>query len=94
MINNDFALVLLDVQMPVMDGFETAELMSGSDKTKNIPIIFLTALNKEEKYIVRGGYNSGAVDYLLKPINPEILRQKVKIFKKTIRTEFYYKNPG
>jgi signal transduction histidine kinase len=80
MLKDQFALVLLDVQMPGMDGFETAELMGGHAKTKNTPIIFLTALSKEDKYIEKG-YISGAVDYILKPINPDILRQKVKIFK-------------
>jgi len=81
MVNQEFALVLLDVQMPGMDGFETAELMSGSSRTKNTPIIFLTALSKEEEYIQRG-YSSGAVDYILKPISPDIIRHKVTIFKK------------
>lgn len=81
MIKNEFALVLLDVQMPVMDGFETAKLMSGNAKTKNTPIIFLTALSKEEKYIQKG-YQSGAVDYILKPINSDIIKQKVTIFKR------------
>jgi len=81
MINNEFALVLLDVQMPEMDGFETAQLMCGSEKTKNTPIIFLTALNKEDKFVEKG-YNCGAVDYILKPVNSEILKHKVIIFKK------------
>ena len=75
----DFALVLLDVQMPDIDGFETAELMRGNDATKHIPIIFLTAISKEEKHIFKG-YESGAVDYLFKPLEPEILTSKVKVF--------------
>lgn len=79
MLDFDFALVLLDVQMPGMDGFETAELMRGSEKTKHVPIIFVTALSKDQKYVFRG-YESGAVDYLFKPLEPEILKSKVKIF--------------
>ncbi len=79
MFDYDFALVLLDVQMPGMDGFETAELMRGSEKTRHIPIIFITAINKEKKHIFRG-YDAGAVDYLFKPIEPEILQSKVSVF--------------
>jgi signal transduction histidine kinase len=79
LLEHDFALVLLDVQMPEMDGFETAELMRGSEKTKHIPIIFLTAISKERKHIFKG-YESGAVDYLFKPLDPEILQSKVKVF--------------
>ncbi|HIJ57589.1 MAG TPA: response regulator [Deltaproteobacteria bacterium] len=75
----DFALVILDVQMPGMDGFETAELMRSVNETKHIPIIFATAISKEQKNIFKG-YESGAVDYLFKPIEPEILRSKVTIF--------------
>lgn len=78
-LEHDFALVLLDVQMPVMNGFETAELLRGVEKTKHIPIIFITAINKEDKFIFKG-YQSGAVDYLFKPLHPEILKSKVKIF--------------
>ncbi|MBI2567699.1 MAG: response regulator [Candidatus Schekmanbacteria bacterium] len=75
----DFALVLLDVQMPEMDGFETAELMRGLERTRNIPIIFVTALSKEKKHIFRG-YEAGAVDYLFKPLDPDVLRSKVRVF--------------
>ena len=78
-VENDFALVLLDVQMPEMDGFETAELIHGTKDTEEIPIIFLTAINKEGKHISRG-YKAGAVDYLFKPVDPAILRSKVRIF--------------
>ena len=78
-LGNDFALVLLDVQMPGMDGFEIAELMRGIEKTKNIPIIFVTAISKEQKHIFKG-YEAGAVDYLFKPLEPEILKSKVKVF--------------
>ena len=75
----DFALILLDVQMPDMDGFETAELMRGDEKTKHIPIIFVTAISKEPRYIFRG-YESGAVDYLFKPLDPVILQSKINVF--------------
>jgi two-component system, sensor histidine kinase and response regulator len=79
MFDFNFALVLLDVQMPGMDGFETAELMRSSHKTRHIPIIFITAISKEKKHIFRG-YDTGAVDYLFKPIEPEILQSKVNVF--------------
>jgi len=75
----DFALILLDVQMPDMDGFETAELIRGNEETKHIPIIFVTAISKEQKYIFKG-YDKGAVDYLFKPLDPDILKSKVNIF--------------
>lgn len=79
MLQEDFCLVILDVQMPEMNGFEVAKLMRGMEKTKHIPIIFVTALSREEKNIFEG-YKSGAVDYLLKPIVPDILRSKVDVF--------------
>ncbi len=79
MLELDFALVLMDVQMPEMDGFETAELMRGSERTRHVPIIFVSAINKDQFNIFKG-YESGAVDYLLKPINPEILKSKVDVF--------------
>ena len=75
----DFALILLDVQMPDMDGFETAELIRGNEETKHIPIIFVTAISKEQKYVFKG-YDKGAVDYLFKPLDPDILKSKVNIF--------------
>jgi two-component system, sensor histidine kinase and response regulator len=78
-LDYEFALVLLDVQMPGMDGFETAELMRGSEKTRHIPIIFITAINKEKKHIFRG-YDAGAVDYIFKPFEPDILQGKVNVF--------------
>ncbi|NVL90811.1 MAG: diguanylate cyclase [Desulfobacterales bacterium] len=78
-IEHEFALVLLDVQMPEMDGFETAELMRGNKETKHIPIIFVTAINKEQEHVFRG-YETGAVDYLFKPLDPDILRSKVNTF--------------
>ncbi|MCF8128310.1 MAG: EAL domain-containing protein [Deltaproteobacteria bacterium] len=78
-LHNDFAVALLDVQMPEMDGFELASLMRDHDLTQHIPIIFLTAISKEEKHIFEG-YEKGAVDYLFKPIDPQILLSKVKTF--------------
>lgn len=79
MLEYDFAVVLLDVQMPEMDGFETAMLMKGSERTKEVPIIFVTAISKEQWCIFKG-YEVGAVDYLFKPIEPLILKSKVKVF--------------
>ena len=78
-LEHHFALILLDVQMPGMDGFEVAELMRGSEKTRHIPIIFVTAISKEETHVFTG-YEKGAVDYLFKPLDPIILRSKVNIF--------------
>ena len=79
MIAHDFAVLLLDVQMPEMDGFETAELIRGSNRTRQVPIIFVTAISKDQKHIFRG-YETGAVDYLMKPIEPEIIKGKVRVF--------------
>lgn len=79
LLENQIDIVLLDVQMPNMNGFEVAELMRGNARTKDIPIIFVTAINKEEKYIFRG-YELGAVDYIYKPVNNEILKSKVNVF--------------
>ena len=76
---HDFSSVLLDVQMPEMDGFETAELMRQNESSKHVPIIFVTAISKEEKQVFKG-YDSGAVDYLFKPVDPHVLQGKVKIF--------------
>jgi signal transduction histidine kinase len=79
-LKHDFALVLMDVQMPEMDGFETAELMRANPKTCHLPIIFITAGMKDMNYQFRG-YDAGAVDYLTKPIEPIVLRSKVSIFR-------------
>ncbi len=80
LLHHDIALVLLDVQMPNMDGFEVADLMRASKKTKEIPIIFITAISTDEKHIYQG-YASGAVDYICKPIiEPQILLSKVNTF--------------
>ncbi|HEM48695.1 MAG TPA: response regulator [Caldithrix sp.] len=78
LLKNDVDVILLDVQMPGMDGFETAKLIRGTQKTRNIPIIFVTAISKEEKHIFKG-YESGAIDYLFKPLEPVIVQNKVKI---------------
>lgn len=78
-LKQDFALVLLDVQMPDMDGFETAELMRSNPKTRHLPIIFVTAGMKDMSCQFKG-YDAGAVDYLMKPLEPVILRGKVKVF--------------
>ncbi len=85
-LTHEFALILLDVQMPEMDGYETANLLQGIEKTKDIPVIFITALSKEKEYIFRG-YESGAVDYLPKPIDPVILKTKVRIFVELYRSK-------
>lgn len=77
--NHDFAVALLDVMMPGMDGFELAETLRESSKTRNIPIIFITAISKEQRNVFHG-YELGAVDYLFKPVEPEILRSKVNTF--------------
>jgi len=79
LLEYDFALVLMDVQMPGMDGFETAEIMRSNEKTKQIPIIFVTAISKQRNHIFRG-YQAGAVDYLYKPLDLEILKSKIKAF--------------
>ncbi|WP_415327607.1 response regulator [Chryseobacterium sp. MMS23-Vi53] len=78
-LKNDYALIILDVQMPDMDGFEVAETLAGYSKTKEVPIIFLSAVNTEKKFITKG-YASGGKDYVTKPVDPEILLLKVKTF--------------
>jgi len=80
-LQKNYSLIILDVQMPGMDGFEVAETLAGSSRTKDIPIIFLSAINKEKKYITKG-YESGGVDYITKPADPELLILKVKSFLK------------
>lgn len=84
--DQDFAIILMDVQMPLMDGFETAELIRESDKLKHVPIIFLTANMDTPDYIFKG-YQAGAVDYMIKPLSAEILQAKVMVF-----AELYKKN--
>ena len=79
LLNQDFAVILLDVQMPGMNGFETAALIRERERSRYTPIIFLTAINRSETHVSRG-YSLGAVDYLFKPIEPEILISKVAAF--------------
>jgi PAS domain S-box-containing protein len=79
LLESDFALILMDVQMPGIDGIQTAKLIKERPRNRHIPIIFLTAIHKDPAYIFRG-YKEGAVDYLLKPFDPEILRAKVSVF--------------
>ncbi|MEP6493466.1 MAG: ATP-binding protein [bacterium] len=79
LLERDFAVILLDVQMPGMNGFETARMIKSRERTKFIPIIFLTAISKEAAYVFKG-YSVGAVDYMFKPFQPEILRSKVSVF--------------
>jgi len=79
MLDEDFACVLLDVQMPDMDGFETASLIRGRERSKHTPIIFVTAMYTTETHASLG-YNIGAVDYIFKPVMPDVLRAKVQVF--------------
>jgi PAS domain S-box-containing protein len=79
LLHHDVAVILLDVQMPVLDGFETATLIKKRERTRHIPIIFVTAISKDEEHVFRG-YSAGAVDYVFKPFSPEVLRSKVAVF--------------
>jgi signal transduction histidine kinase len=79
LLQDEFAVILLDVQMPEMDGFETAALIRAREKTRHTPLIFLTAINKSESHVSRG-YSTGAVDYVFKPFVPETLKSKVATF--------------
>ena len=79
LLQHDFALAILDVQMPGMNGFELAELMRGTEKTRHIPIIFVTAAGEDSNYAFQG-YEAGAVDFLYKPLDMEAVRSKVSIF--------------
>lgn len=78
-LRQSYALIILDVQMPGMDGFEVAEAISGYSKARDIPILFLSAVNTDKKFITKG-YGSGGMDYITKPIDPDILLLKVKTF--------------
>ncbi|HVF78914.1 MAG TPA: SpoIIE family protein phosphatase [Solirubrobacteraceae bacterium] len=79
MLQGEFAAILLDVQMPGLDGFETAELIRARERTRSVPIIFVTAISKAPENVFRG-YGAGAVDYLFKPVDPVVLRSKVEVF--------------
>jgi PAS domain S-box-containing protein len=79
LLKGDFAVILLDVYMPGMDGYETAQMIRQRDQSKRIPIIFLSAVNKENEHLMRG-YAMGAVDYVFKPVEPVVLRSKVAVF--------------
>ncbi|MEG5172715.1 response regulator [Microcoleus sp. B3-D7] len=79
LLNEDFAVILLDVQMPGMDGFETATLIRSRDRSRATPIIFITAFSSNDTHVFKG-YSLGAVDYLFKPLEPEILTSKVQVF--------------
>ena len=78
-LGEEFAAILLDVQMPGMNGFEVAEIIKSRERSRTIPIIFLSAINKEDAYVFKG-YSMGAVDYVFKPFNPDVLRSKVAVF--------------
>ena len=80
-LKNSYSVIIMDVQMPGMDGFEVAEAISGFSKAKDTPIIFLSAVNKEKRFITKG-YSSGGIDYLTKPVDTDILLLKVKTFYK------------
>ena len=86
LLRHDIAVILLDVQMPELDGFETAALIKQRERTSHVPIIFVTAISKDEEQVFRG-YSVGAVDYVFKPFNPAVLRSKVAVF-----IELYDKN--
>jgi two-component system, sporulation sensor kinase E len=81
MLKHDFAVILLDVQMPGLNGFETAKLIKARERTKNIPIIFITAISQEMEH-VHQGYSVGAIDYIFKPFQPETLKKKIEQFVK------------
>jgi CheY-like chemotaxis protein len=82
--DTDFALILMDVKMPVMDGYETASLIYEREKLQHIPIMFITAINYGDEHAFKG-YQSGGIDYIFKPLNPEVLCVKVALFAR------YYK---
>ncbi len=92
-LNHDFSLLILDVQMPNMDGYELAELIRSEDKNRSLPIVFLSAVFSDEFHVFKG-YKSGAVDFITKPFNPEILLFKVNTFLELAkqRAEIYARN--
>src|ERR687884_1601831 len=90
LLEQEFAVILLDVQLPELDGFETATLIRQRDKSRDTPIIFLTALNQSEMHVYRG-YELGAVDYIFKPLNADVLRAKVSVFVELFRKREQFK---
>lgn len=83
-LKTEFSLIILDVQMPGMDGYEVAETLGGYSKSKSVPILFLSAVNMDKKFITKG-YTSGGVDYVTKPFDPDILLLKIKTFTRLYR---------
>ena len=79
LLKGEFSVILLDVYMPGMDGYETAQMIRSREQTKRIPIVFLSAVNKESAHLLRG-YSMGAVDYVFKPVDPVVLKSKVAVF--------------
>lgn len=86
LIEDEFAVILLDINMPEMDGYETATLIRERAKTRTLPIMFVTAYDKGEPFVLEG-YSKGAVDYILKPFNPEILKSKVSVYVDLFRAK-------
>ena len=84
LLEHEFSLAILDVQMPGMNGFELAELMRGTEKTRHIPIVFVTAAGKESNYAFKG-YETGAVDFLYKPLDVQAVQSKVNVFVELYR---------
>ncbi|MCJ7538960.1 MAG: response regulator, partial [Desulfobacterales bacterium] len=78
-LNHEFALAILDVQMPGMDGYELAEFIRAAEKTRHVPIIFMSAVYSDDYYVFKG-YDAGGVDYMVKPYNPAVLLSKVNVF--------------
>jgi len=85
LLNEQIDIILMDIQMPTMDGFETAKFIRNNDKTKDIPILYITAANRNEKINIEG-YQRGAIDVIYKPINKDILKIKIGLFKEMIKT--------
>jgi len=90
-LKKNYSLIIMDVQMPGMDGFEVVEILAGSNRTKDIPVIFLSAVNTEKRFISRG-YETGGVDYVTKPVDPDLLLLKVKSFLKLYEQQQELKN--
>lgn len=86
LLDDEFAVILMDVQMPEMNGFDTAEIIKTRDKSRDIPIIFMSAISQDEHYVYQG-YKVGAIDYIMKPFDPYILKSKVAVF-----VDLYQKN--